>query len=252
MPEREYHLIGKSVPRVDSVGKATGQSRFAGDLILPRMLVGKVLRSPHPHARILNIDTSRAESLPGVKAIVTGHDTAGEKWGVFPYTRDMQMLQTEKARYVGDEVAAVAAVDEDTALEALSLIQVDYDILPAVFTIDEALADGAPLIHDDHPGNRNVEVNIDVGDVDAALARAHLVRTDTFTAPEDDYFMGEPYAVAAQSDANGNLEIWCPNAGPHMKSKPLSNVLQMPLEQSQGPQNRNWRGFWRAVRNIPG
>ena len=231
MPEREYHLIGKSVPRVDSVGKATGQSRFAGDLILPRMLVGKVLRSPHPHARILNIDTSRAESLPGVKAIVTGRDTAGEKWGVFPYTRDMQMLQTEKVRYVGDEVAAVAAVDEDTALEALSLIQVDYDILPGVFTIDEALAEGAPLIHDDHPGNRNVEVNIDVGDVDGALAKAFLVRTDTFTAPEDDYFMGEPYAVAAQADANGNVEIWCPNAGPHMKSKPLSNVLQMPLNK---------------------
>lgn len=225
----EYSYIGKRIPRIDSRSRATGQVRFAGDLIFPRMLVGKVLRSPYPHARILHVDASRALKLPGVKTVITGRDTAGVKWGVFPYTRDMEMLQTEKVRYVGDEVAAVAAVDEDTALEALSLIQVDYEVLPAVFTIDQALAEGAPLIHDDHPGNRNVEVNIDVGQVEAALDAAYLVRTDTFTAPEDDYFMGEPYAVCARSDSDGNLEVWCPNAGPHMKSKPLSNVLQMSL-----------------------
>ena len=227
----EYSVIGKRIPRVDSRAKALGEARFTADLIFPRMLTGKILRSPHPHARILNIDISRALKLPGVKAIVTGRDTPGEKWGVFPYTRDMMMLQTDKVRYIGDEVAAVAAVDEETALEALSLIFVDYEILPGIFTIDEALADGAPLVHEDHPGNRNVEVNIDVGDVDEALDKAWLVRTDEFNAPEDDYFMGEPYAVVARSDGDGNLEIWCPNAGPHMKSKPLSNVLRMPLNK---------------------
>ena len=187
----DYKHIGRRVPRVDSRVRATGEVKFAGDLIFPRMLVGKVLRSPYAHARILNIDTSRAERLPGVKAVVTGRDTAGVRWGVFPYTRDMQMLQTQKVRYIGDEVAAVAAVDEDTALEALHLIDVDYEILPGVFTIDEALADDAPLVHKDHPGNRNVEVNIDVGDVKAALKNSYLVRTDTFIAPEDDYFMSE-------------------------------------------------------------
>jgi 4-hydroxybenzoyl-CoA reductase subunit alpha len=216
---------------VDSRAKATGQARFSADLSFPRMLVGKVLRSPYPHARILNIDVTRAKALPGVKAVITGQDTHGEKWGVFPYTRDMQMLQTEKVRYVGDEVAAVAAVDEDTALEALGLIRVDYDILPAVFTIDEALADDAPLVHEDHPRNRNVEVNIDVGEVDVALLGAYLVRTDTFTAPEDDYFMAEPYAVCARPDADGNIEVWCPNAGPHMKAKPLANVLKLPMSR---------------------
>ena len=143
----------------------------------------------------------------------------------------MQMLQTDKVRYVGDEVAAVAAVDEETALEALSLILVDYEILPAVFTIEDALAEGAPQLHDDKPGNVSVEVNINVGDVEAALASAHYVRTDTFTAPEDGYFMGEPYAVAARALSDGSVEIWCPNAGPHMKSKPLSNVLRLPLNQ---------------------
>jgi len=227
----DYKHIGRSVPRVDSRARATGEVKFSGDLIFPRMLVGKVLRSPHAHARILNIDTSRAERLRGVKTVVTGRNTAGVKWGVFPYTRDMQMLQIDKARYIGDEVAAVAAVDEDTALEALRLIDVDYEILPGVFTIDEALADDAPLVHEDYPGNRNVEVNIDVGDVDEALEKSHLVRTDTFIAPEDDYFMGEPYAVVVRPDTDGNLEIWCPNAGPHMKSKPLSNVLRLPLNK---------------------
>ncbi|MFH1135073.1 MAG: xanthine dehydrogenase family protein molybdopterin-binding subunit [Pseudomonadota bacterium] len=227
----DYSLIGKRIPRVDSRAKALGEARFAADLVLPRMLVGKILRSPHPHARILNIDVSRAARLPGVKAIVTGRDTAGVKWGVFPYTRDMLMLQVDKVRYSGDETAAVAAVDEETALEALGLISVDWEILPGVFTIDEALAEGAPLVHDDHPGNRNVEVKINVGDVDAALEKAHLVRTDVFNAPEDDYFMGEPYAVVARPDGDGNLEVWCPNAGPHMKSKPLSNVLGLPLNK---------------------
>ncbi|MFH1092439.1 MAG: xanthine dehydrogenase family protein molybdopterin-binding subunit [Pseudomonadota bacterium] len=227
----EYSWIGKSVPRVDARSKATGEVKFAADLIFPRMLVGKILRSPHPPARILNLDASRAEKLRGVKAVITGRDTYGEKWGVFPYTRDMQLLQTDKVRYVGDEVAAVAAVDEDAALEALSLIRVDYEVLPAVFTIEEALAEGAPLVHEDHPGNRNVEVKIEVGDVEAALNKARLVRTDTFTAPEDNYFMGEPYAVCVRPEADGNLEIWCPNAGPHMKSKPLSNVLRLPLNK---------------------
>ncbi|MFH1135075.1 MAG: xanthine dehydrogenase family protein [Pseudomonadota bacterium] len=127
----------------------------------------KIRRSPHPHARILNIDVSRAAKLPEVKAIVTGRDTAGVKCGVFPFTRDMLMLQVDKVRYSGDETAAVAAVDEETALEALGLISVNWEILPGAFTIDEALAEGAPLVHVDHPGARNVEVKINVGDVDA-------------------------------------------------------------------------------------
>ena len=108
------------------------------------MLVGKVFRSPYPHARILGIDTSRAEMLPGVKAVVTAKDTCGEKWGVFRYTQDQIFLPAERVRYVGEEVAAVAAVDEDTAFEALSLIEVEYEMLPAVFTVEEAMAPESP------------------------------------------------------------------------------------------------------------
>jgi 4-hydroxybenzoyl-CoA reductase alpha subunit len=227
----EYNFIGKSIPRVDSHSKVTGEALFTADLKLPRMLVGKILRSPHPHARILNIDTSRAEALRGVTAVVTGKDTAGEKWGVFRYTRDQQLLCVDKVRYVGDEVAAVAAVDEDTAFEALRLIQVEYEELPAVFDCHSALAAGAPLIHDKFPRNVNVAVKIDVGDVDSAFKRCALVREDTFVAEEDSYFMTEPYAVVANYHADGSIEIWMPNASPHTKAKALSNALKLPLSK---------------------
>lgn len=227
----KFSYIGKDMKRIDTISKATGEARFTADLSLPRMLVGKILRSPHAHARILSIDTSRAEKLPGVKAVVTAKDTTGEKWGVFKYTQDQQFLPTDKVRYVGEEVAAVAAIDEDTALEALSLIEVTYEVLPAVFTIEEALAPGAPQLHEIYPNNINIHVHINVGDVEKGFASSYLVREDTFTAPEDSYFQGEPYAVVAQFDHAGNLEIWMPNAGPHLKAKPLSNVLKMPLNK---------------------
>lgn len=227
----KYTLIGKNMKRIDTAAKAAGEALFSADLSLPRMLVGKVLRSPHPHASILAIDTSKAESLPGVKAVITARDMSGDKWGVFRYTQDQQFLPTEKVRYVGEEVAAVAAIDEETALQALALIDVQYEKLPAVFNIEEALAPGAPQLHDDYPNNVNVEVMIDVGDVEKGFGESYLVREDTFHAPEDAYFQGEPYAVAAQFDQAGNLEIWMPNAGPHMKAKPLANVLKIPLNK---------------------
>ena len=227
----EHTLVGKGMQRVDAVVKATGQAQFSADLFLPRMLCGKVLRSPHAHARIVRIDTSRAEKLPGVKAVITGHDSSDERWGVFRYTQDQRFIPIDRVRYIGEEVAAVAAVDEDTALEALSLITVEYEDLPAVFNIDDALKPDAPLIHDAYPGNINIHVKIDVGDIEKGFKESYLVREDTFSAPEESYFQAEPYAVAAQFDAAGNLEIWMPNAGPHLKSKPLSNVLKIPLNK---------------------
>jgi 4-hydroxybenzoyl-CoA reductase subunit alpha len=134
-------------------------------------------------------------------------------------------------RFIGEEVAAVAAIDEDTALEALDLIDVQYEVLPAAFTMDEAMDPEAVLIHDAYPGNVNIHVKIDVGDVEKGFVRSFYVREDTFAAPEESYFQGEPYAVAAQFDNSGNLEIWMPNAGPHLKAKPLSNCLKMPLNK---------------------
>jgi len=217
------------MPKIDSVGKATGEAKFTADLRLPRMLHGKVLRSPYPHARILSIDTTEAAKLPGVRAVVTGRETAGAKWGVFRYTRDQELLAVDKVRYVGEEVAALAAVSEDVAQEALDLIKVEYEVLPAVFTIEEAMAEGAPLIHDGFERNINIHVPIEVGDVEGEFSQAHLVREDTFVSEEESYFMSEPYAILANYDSSGNLELWMPNASPHTKAKALSNVLQIPL-----------------------
>lgn len=227
----DYVFIGKRMPRVDALAKVTGKAKYTADLKFPRMLVGKVLRSPLAHAKILHVDVSRALSLPGVKAVVTGEDTFGEKWGVFRYTQDQVFIPRDKVRYFGEEVAAVAAVDEDTALEALDLVKVEYEELPAVFDPMEAMAPEAPLIHDGFPHNINIHVRIDVGDVERGFANSYLVREDTFTAAEESYFQAEPYAVVARFDLDGNLEIWMPNAGPHMKAKPLSNVLRIPLHK---------------------
>ena len=227
----DYAIIGKRMPRVDSRTKVMGKAKFTADLKLPGMLVGKVLRSPLAHARILSIDTTKAESLPGVKAVVTGKDTEGVKWGVFAYTRDQQFIQTEKVRYIGDEVAGVAAVDEETALKALDLIDVEYEELPAVFDPMEAMVSETELIHDDFPDNVNVHVNIDTGNVDENFAKAHYIREDTFVAAEESYFQAEPYAIVARFDHEECLEVWCPNGGPHMKSKPLSNAFKIPLHK---------------------
>jgi CO/xanthine dehydrogenase Mo-binding subunit len=222
----EYSLIGKRVVRSDSREKVTGAAVYTADLKLPNMLHAQVLRSPLPHARILNIDTSRARRLPGVKAVVTGFDGHGVKWGVFRYTQDHDMLPTDKVRYIGEDVAGVAAVDRETAMEALDLIRVDYEPLQPVFDPEEAMREGAPLIHDQYPNNINVHVHIEVGDVDAAFNDAYLVRGDNFEAAGEAYAMMEPYAVVA-SYSNGYLDLWVPTAGPHVRAKALSNLLNM-------------------------
>jgi CO/xanthine dehydrogenase Mo-binding subunit len=228
--ERKHTIVGTRMTRTDSLAKVTGSANFTADLKLPRMLCAKVLRSPHPHAKILNIDTSRALQLPGVKAVVTAADAHGVKWGVFKYTQDHPMIAVDRVRYVGEDVAGVAAVDEETALQALDLIQVDYEPLPAVFNPEEAMKEGAPLIHEEYANNINVHVHIEVGEVDEAFAQAHVVREDTFHAAGEAYSTLEPYAVVA-SYASGYLDLWVPNAGPHVRAKALSNLLKMPLNK---------------------
>ncbi|MDA8189042.1 MAG: xanthine dehydrogenase family protein molybdopterin-binding subunit [Dehalococcoidales bacterium] len=226
----EYSVVGKRIPRTDSVPRVTGEAKYSADLSLPGMLYAKVLRSPYAHAKILNIDTSKAERLPGVRAIITGKDAIPYKWGVFAYTRDMQLLPSDKVRYFGEEVAAVAAIDEDIAREALDLIQVDFEPLPWVLDAEEALLEGAPQIHQDKPGNISVRIFVDEGEVDRALEESYLVQEDRFSSPEENYCQLEPYAVLANFDSTG-LDIWCPNAGPHMKARPLSNALGIPTSE---------------------
>ncbi len=226
----DYSVIGKRRPRLDVVPRVMGDAKFTADLALPGMLFAKVLRSPHAHARILHIDASRAERVPGVRAIISGNDVLPYKWGVFPYTRDQQLIPKDRARYFGEEIAAVAAVDEETAAEAIELIKVEYEPLPALLDAEESLKEGAVLIHDDKPGNVSVRIFINEGEVERAMAESDLVEEGVFSSPEENYSMIEPYAVLASFDSTG-LDIWCPNAGPHMKARPLSNAFGIPTSQ---------------------
>jgi 4-hydroxybenzoyl-CoA reductase subunit alpha len=220
----DYFVVGKRVSRTDSVPKVRGEIKYSADLSLPGMLHAKVLRSPYAHARIRNIDTSRAEKLPGVRAVITGKDAIPYRWGVFGYTRDMQLLPTDKARFVGQEVAAVAATSEEIAQEAVDLIKVEWEPLPHVLDAEQALLEGAPQLHDDKPGNVSVRIFVNEGNVDRVLAESYLVQEGRFSSPEESYCQLENYAVMANFDSTG-LDIWCPNAGPHMKARPLSNAL---------------------------
>ncbi|MBI4331178.1 MAG: molybdopterin-dependent oxidoreductase [Chloroflexi bacterium] len=224
----DYELIGKRVPRTDSWDKAAGLAKYTGDLNLPGMLQGKILRSPHPHARILNIDKSRAERLPGVKAVITGRDTTGFRFGVFRQTRDQYFLPLDRVRYAGEEVAAVAAVDEDTAEEALSLIEVEYEVLPAVFSPEEAVKPGAPLIHDHMPGNA-FRALVHFGNVEEGFAQSDYVREDRFSTPKVSHCQMEPYAAVASFDSWGKLNVWMPNQSPFTRRRALSNALGLPL-----------------------
>lgn len=208
---KEYSVVGQRLPKIDAPAKATGEAKYAADLSLPRMLYGKMLRSTLPHARILHIDTSRAERLPGVKSVVTGKDTKGVKfggWRAFPQLIDQYPLCMDKVRYIGDEVAAVAAVDEETAEEALDLIKVDYEPLQSVFDPDEAVKDGAPLIHENVEHNVCWSRFIDFGNIEEGFAQSEYVREDTFTLPPVTYAPTEPRACLASFDLSGRMTIW--------------------------------------------
>ncbi|MEE8468761.1 MAG: hypothetical protein V3T22_09910, partial [Planctomycetota bacterium] len=170
-----FSVIGKDHRKVDGLAKATGDALYTDDLVLPGMLHARTLRSPHAHARILSIDTSGAQGLEGVHAVITGADLP-TRYGVIPWTPDETALAVDRVRFVGDEVAAVAAVDEDTAIAALELIDVEYELLHAFLDPEESLTVHEPAIHADNKhGNISKHVQLEFGDVDAALAKSeHL------------------------------------------------------------------------------
>lgn len=222
-------VVSKSITRVDSFNKVTGNAYFSADIKLPGMLYGKILMSPHPHARILNIDISKAERLPGVKAVIPNADTPRERFGIFSSTRDQYPIAMDKVRFVGEPVAAVAAVDLDTAEEALRLIDVQYEILPAIFDPVEALRDGAPLVHEQAEHNKCLEYKVVYGDLDAGFAKADLVREDTFTTEALAHCQLEPYVAVANYQPVGKLEVWVPSQSPFTKRTALARTLRMNL-----------------------
>jgi len=224
-----YSILGKAIPRVDARAKVTGQAKYAADIEVANMLWGQINRSPYAHARILNIDTSKAEALPGVKAVTTGKDFGGFKWGWSGPTRDEEPLAVEKVRYQYEGVAAVAAVDEDTAQEACDLIEVDYEPLPGVFTPSEAMQEGAPLVHDDRPGNICVEYHWNFGDVDKAFAESYLVREDTFQTPRMAKGYLEPPAVVAYWPDPERIVYIGAKGSPYFPYRILAKCFDLPL-----------------------
>jgi len=226
----EYSFVGKRIPRLDGALKATGKAEFAGDIVLPGMLYGKILRSPYPHARILNIDVSKAQNIPGVKAIITGKDTLRMKFtqiDVPGYEPDEYPLASDKVRYIGDEVAAVAATDEDTAEEALELIRVDYEELPAVFDPEEAMKPGAPQIHDNVEHNICARTLLEAGDVEEGFKESDHVREDRFKTGVAAHCQMEPNAVLASFDPSGRLTIWPTCMGIHGRRGLLARIFNM-------------------------
>jgi 4-hydroxybenzoyl-CoA reductase subunit alpha len=225
----DYNVINTRAPRLDAPDKATGKATFIDDLTKPGMLYGAILQSPIAHARILNIDTSQAKRLPGVKAVVTAEDAGLVEYGVSPARYDETLFCHDKVRYVGDEVAAVAALDLDTAMEALSLIEVDYEELPAVFTVEEAMAEGAPQLHERYPRNICAEVHQEFGDVDAAFEGCDLVRTDKFVNKRQDAAFLEPNGCIAAYDLHGYLTLHTSTQSPHYVMRTIAMVLGLPV-----------------------
>jgi len=231
---REYSIIGKSIPRVDSKPKSTGEAKYASDMVLSNMLYGKILRSPYPHAKVLNIDTSRAEKLLGVKAIVTGKDTSGVPFGpvrMFPSGPDKLALAIDKVRVIGDEVAAVAAIDEDTAEEALELIKVEYELLKPLFDPEEAMKEGVPRIHDYAENNISTRANWHLGDVDRGFKESDYIKEETFRTQMVVHSPMEPHAVIASYDSAGKLTVWASTQTPFFLMRDLSFVLGIPQER---------------------
>ncbi|MFH0823517.1 MAG: molybdopterin cofactor-binding domain-containing protein, partial [Pseudomonadota bacterium] len=226
----QYSVIGKPVPRVDALEKVIGDAKYAADYSLPGMLWCKVLRSPHPHARILNIDTAAAEALPGVKAVCTGKDFNGWTWGFMPQTRDEPPLAVGKVRYLGEAVAAVAAVDEDTAEEAAGLIRVDYEELPGVFDSEEAMKPGAPAVHDYVQNNRSWEFHMDFGDVEKAFADSDIVREDRFETGRVLTGYLEPPAAVAVYDSSG-ITLWGAKQSPYFVYRHMAACFNLPLNK---------------------
>jgi len=230
----DLQLIGKSQRKIEGLDKATGRARYTDDIVLPGMLHGKILRSPHPHARIVAIDTSAAEALEGVRGVVTGRDMP-TTYGIIPWTPDEYPLALDRVRFVGDGVAAVAAVDEETAAAALELIRVTYEELPAFLDPFAALNahadDRAPYIHEPskpgRSGNVTKRVHLEFGEVDALMAESDVVVEGEYLFEGTTHTPIEPHCAIGQWDASGKLTVWSATQVPHYLHRELARVLDV-------------------------
>jgi len=227
MAKREFKFVGHNVKRVDGVEKVTGAAKFVGDIAVPGMLYGKVLRSTYPHARIRSIDASQAEALPGVVAVLTAADIAD----LNPIYNGRPVIAMNKVRYVGEPVAAVAAEDIATAEEALALIQVDYEELPTVANIEAAIKPDAPLVHEDKGSNIGTHEKVNRGNADEGFAQSDVIAEDNFTFPMVYHYAMEPHSAIAHYDVNDEITVWSCAQHPFQVRGDISKVFKVPTSK---------------------
>ena len=229
-PGAGQSYIGNNVRRLDAPSKVTGALRYAGDMVMPGMLHMQVLRSPHPHALITSIDTSAAEAMPGVACVITAADVPGEDgFGVFVH--DQPVMASGRVRYVGEAVAAVAAEDLLTAKAARDAIKVVYEPLPAVFDPDEAMREGAPVIHDYAPDNVVKHVPIRKGDVEQGFSEADLIVEETYSTQPVEHAYLEPEAGLAYVDHDGVVTIVSPSQNITHHRHMLAKIIDKPINK---------------------
>ena len=223
--------VGVSIPRVDAADKVTGRATYTADIYLPNMVHGKLLGSPIAHGYIKKIDVSKAKALPGVLAVLTGADVTDTKHGVSPARYDEDVLAKDKVRHVGDPIAAVAAIDEKTAEQAIALIDVEFEEIPVLLDPMDAIADGAPLIHEKYKNNINTIVDQNFGDVDAAFEKADYVREEVFTGNNVYQSPLEPHASIATWEHDGTLLLYTSTQVMPYVQYMMAHVLHIPLGQ---------------------
>src|SRR5437762_9736846 len=231
-----FSVIGKPIAMVDAAQKTTGSGKYTDDLSLPGMLVGKILHSPYPHARIRSIDIIRAEKMDGVIAIAIGKD-APNTYGILPIGHDEHALALDKVRYVGDNVACVAAESEAIAEQALELIDVEYELLPAYFDPEQSMKAGSDLIHESRPNNIEKEYHHAFGDPDKGFAEADHVAEARYIANEVTHAAMEPHSTLASFELDphtgqlGRLTVWSSTQVPYYLQHKLSLVRETPMSQ---------------------
>ena len=240
---KPLNVVGKPFRKVDARAKCVGQTKFADDIVLPRMLFCKMLRSHLPHALIKRIDVSKALELPGVFAIITGKDLP-ISYGILPVSQDEHALCIDKVRFIGDPVAAVAAIDEDTAFDAINLIDVEYEPLDTISSIDEAILIDQPRIHEyGDEGNIHKKVSLEFGNVDDGFALADLVREDVFFYEGNTHLPMEQHAAVGNYDSDKKITLWSSTQTPHYVHRALAKVLEMPASHIRVIATPNGGGF---------
>jgi len=237
------NVVGKPFRKVDARAKCVGQTKFADDIVLPRMLYCKILRSHVPHANIKNIDASKALALPGVFAVITGKDLP-IPYGILPVSQDEHALCIDKVRFIGDPVAAVAAIDEDVAFDAMNLIEVEYEPLNTISSIEEGVLIDEPRIHEyGDSGNIHKKVSLEFGEVEDGFAEADLVREDVFFYEGNTHLPMEQHAAVAHYDPDRKITLWSSTQTPHYVHRALTKVLEIPASHIRVIATPNGGGF---------